>query len=179
LTVRREPERARSGDVSSGVLAFCDRFDSCLQQHDDHDPLRDALDRRGDQTQAVQGDAMRMSSIVAVLVAAALGYGGAQWLNGREGEIRRGPDGQPDLSAPAPRLNGKPNLSGLWEAERTPTTEFVRVVGPGLPAIQPDLNDITKHVINVFWDMKPTELPLRPEAVALTEQRQKSGRDWR
>jgi hypothetical protein len=68
-----------------------------------------------------------------------------------------------------------PDLSGLWEAERTPTSEFVRVLGPGLPAIQPDLNDVTKHFINVFWDEKPTELPLKPEAVALTEQRQKSG----
>ena len=38
----------------------------------------------------------------------------------------------------------------------------------GLLAIQPDVNDITKHVMNVFWDVKPTELPLRPEAVALT-----------
>ena len=119
-----------------------------------------------------------MSSIVAVLVAAALGYGGAQWLNNREPQIRRGPDGKLDLSAPAPRLNGKPNLSGLWQAERTPTSEIVRVLGPGLPAIQPDLNDVTKHVINVFWDEKPTELPLRPEAVALTEQREKSGRDF-
>jgi hypothetical protein len=119
-----------------------------------------------------------MSSIVAVLVAAALGYGGAQWLNSREGKIRRGPDGQPDLSAPAPRLNGKPDLSGVWQAERTPVSEFVRVLGPGAPKIQPDMNDVTKHVINVFWDVKPTELPLRPEAVALTEQRQKSGRDF-
>jgi hypothetical protein len=119
-----------------------------------------------------------MSSIVAVLVAAALGYGGALWLNRPEPQITRGPDGQLDLSAPAPRLNGKPNISGLWQAERTPTSEFVRVVGPGLPAIQPDLNDITKHVLNVFWDVKPTEWPLRPEAVALTEQRQKSGRDF-
>ena len=42
----------------------------------------------------LQGDAVRMSPIVAVLVAAALGYGGAQWLNSREGKIRRGPDGQ-------------------------------------------------------------------------------------
>ena len=121
---------------------------------------------------------MKVSSIVAVLVAAALGYGGAQWLNQREPQITRGPDGKLDLSAPAPRLNGKPDLSGLWEAERTPTSEFVRVMGPGLPAIQPDLNDVTKHFINVFWDEKPTELPLKPETVALTEQRQKSGRDF-
>jgi hypothetical protein len=82
------------------------------------------------------------------------------------------------MSAPAPRLNGKPDLSGLWQAERTPMGEFVRVLGPGLPDIQPDLNETTKHVINVFWDVNPSELPLRPEAVALTEQRQKSGRDF-
>ena len=95
----------------------------------------------------------------------------------RAAEIGR-PGATVDLSAPAPRLYGKPNLSGLWQAERTPTSEFVRVLGPGLPAIQPDLNDVTKHVLNVFWDEKPTELPLKPETVALTEQRQKSGRDF-
>jgi hypothetical protein len=33
-------------------------------------------------------------------------------------------------------------------------------------------------VINVFWDVNPSDLPLRPEAVALTEQRQKSGKDF-
>ena len=121
---------------------------------------------------------MKAGSIVAVLVAAALGYGGAQWLNHREPQVKRGPDGKLDLSAPAPRLNGKPDLSGVWQAERTPTSEYVRVLGPELPAIQPDLGDATKHVLNVFWDEKPTELPLKPEAVALTEQRQKSGADF-
>ena len=121
---------------------------------------------------------MRASSIVAVLVAVALGYAGAQWLNNRDSTTSRPLDARPDLSAPAPRLNGKPDLSGLWQAERTPVAEFVRVLGPGLPDIQPDLNETTKHVINVFWDVNPGELPLRPEAVALTEQRQKSGRDF-
>ena len=120
---------------------------------------------------------MKISSILAVVIAAALGYGAARW-NTDDSTLRRGADGKLDLSAPAPRLNGKPNLSGVWQAERTPTSEFVRVLGPGLPAIQPDLNDITKHVINVFWDEKPTALPLRPEAIALTEQHQKSGRDF-
>jgi hypothetical protein len=119
-----------------------------------------------------------MTSIVAVVIAAALGYAGSQWLNHRDTHVRRAPDGQPDLSAPAPRLNGTPDLSGMWQAERTPMSEFVRVLGPGLPAIQPDLNDVTKHVLNVFWDVAPADLPLRPEAVAITEQRQKSGRDF-
>ena len=107
---------------------------------------------------------MKTSSIVAVLITVALASAEAQWLNYRDPGIPRTRDGQPNLSAPAPRLNGKPDLSGRWQAERTPVSEFVRVLGPGLPQIQPDLNDVTKHVLNVFWDVKPGEAPLRPEA---------------
>ncbi len=121
---------------------------------------------------------MRTSSIVAVLVTAALGCVEAQSLNYRDPKIPRSGDGRPNLSAPAPRLDGKPDLSGLWQAERTPISEFVRVLGPGLPAIQPDIDDVTKHVINVLWDVPPGEQLLRPEAVAFLEQRRKSGRDF-
>ena len=121
---------------------------------------------------------MRTLSIVAALVTAALVCIEAQSLNYRDPSIPRTSDGRPNLSAPAPRLNGKPDLSGVWQAERTPVSEFVRVLGPGLPEIQPDLNDITKHVLNVFWDVPPGEWPLRPDASALTDQRQKSGRDF-
>lgn len=120
---------------------------------------------------------MKMA-IAAVLFAAMLGFTAAMWLSDGDEEFKRGPDGKLDLAAPPPRLNGKPNLSGLWQAERTPTSEFTRVMGPGLAAIQPDLDEVTKHVINVFWDMKPDEVPIRPEAAALTERRQKSGRDF-
>jgi hypothetical protein len=120
----------------------------------------------------------RTGFVVAVLITAAVACANAQWLSHRDPRTPRTPDGQPNLSAPAPRLNGKPDLSGLWQAERTPASEFVRVVGPGLLQIQPDYNDITNHVINVLWDMNPAEWPLRPEAAALTEQRQKSGRDF-
>jgi len=121
---------------------------------------------------------VRTNAIVAVLITVAVAGAEAQWLNHRDPRTPRMPDGRPNLSAPAPRLNGKPDLSGLWQAERTPLSEWVRVLGPGLPQIQPDLNDVTKHFLNVFWDMNPAEWPLRPEAAALTEQRQKSGRDF-
>ena len=80
---------------------------------------------------------MRTSSIVAVLVAAALGCVEAQSLNYRDPRTPRLRDGGPNLSAPAPRLNGKPDLSGLWQAERTPVSEFVRVLGPRLPQSNP------------------------------------------
>jgi hypothetical protein len=125
-----------------------------------------------------RGDDVKASAIVAVLVTAAVAGAEAQWLNYRDPRIPRTRDGQPNLSAPVPRMNGRPDLSGLWQAERTPVSEFVRVLGPGLPGIQPDLNDVTKHVLNVFWDVKPGEEPLRPAAAALMEQRQKSGRDF-
>ena len=121
---------------------------------------------------------MKPSSILAVVVAAAVGFAAALWLNPRDPEIRRAPGERVDPSAPAPRLNGRPDLSGMWEAERTPTTEFVRVLGPSLAEIQPDLNEITKHMINVFWDVKPEDVPIRPEAAAITEARQKSGKDF-
>src|SRR5439155_8015701 len=40
----------------------------------------------------------------------------AQWLNYPTAGVPRLPNGQPNLSAPAPRTaGGKPDLSGLWE----------------------------------------------------------------
>jgi hypothetical protein len=121
---------------------------------------------------------MRTRAIAAVLVTGALGCVEAQSLSYRDPKTPRAPDGRANLAAASPRVNGRPNLSGLWQAERTPASEFVRVLGPDLIAIQPDYNDITKHVINVLWDVPPGEQPLRPEAVALMQQRQKSGRDF-
>jgi hypothetical protein len=126
----------------------------------------------------MRGDVVKTSSIVAVLITAAVASAEAQWFNHRDPGTPRTQDGRPNLAAPAPRLSGKPDLSGLWQAERTPLSEFVRVLGPGFPQLQPDANDVTKHVINVFWDLKPEEWPVRPEAAALTQQRQKSGRDF-
>ena len=43
----------------------------------------------------------------------------AQWPDYRDPRIPRAKDGKPNLTAPAPRLNGRPDLSGLWQAERT------------------------------------------------------------
>jgi hypothetical protein len=72
----------------------------------------------------------------------------AQWLNYPEAGTPRTKDGKPNLTAPAPRMNGKPDLSGVWQAERTPFSEFTRVLGGNLEKLQVDLNDITKHVVN-------------------------------
>ena len=108
---------------------------------------------------------------ITILVGACTLPLGAQWLNYPEAGTPRTKDGKPNLTAPAPRMNGKPDLSGVWQAERTPIAEYARVLGDNPDKLQLDLYDITKEVMNVFWGLKPGEEPLRPEAAALMSQR--------
>jgi hypothetical protein len=61
---------------------------------------------------------MSRTILILALVAAALGLR-AQWLNYPTAGVPRLPNGEPNLAAPAPMLDGKPDLSGLWEADRT------------------------------------------------------------
>jgi hypothetical protein len=122
---------------------------------------------------------LKLASTISLLFAvAALTVVEAQWLNHRDSRIPRTADGKPNLSAPVPRLDGKPDLTGVWQAERTPVEEFVRLLGPGFPQLQIDYTDVTKHFVNVFWGLKPEEEPLRPEAAALLKQHRSSGREF-
>jgi hypothetical protein len=65
------------------------------------------------------------------LVVAALLLGApaldAQWLKQPTPNIPRNKDGKPDLKAPAPRLAGKPDLSGLWRFDSDPYSGNVSV----------------------------------------------------
>ncbi len=117
---------------------------------------------------------LRVASTIGLLLAVSVCVE-AQWLNHRDPKIPRTADGKPNLAAPAPRINGKPDLSGVWQAERTPVDEFARVLGPGFTQLQVDYGDVTKQVLNVFWGVKPEEEPLRPEAVALMQQQRANG----
>jgi hypothetical protein len=107
--------------------------------------------------------------VLALLGLTLSGY--AQWLNQPDPRTPRTKDGKADLTASAPRLNGKPDLTGVWEAERTPAGEFTRVLGPDFNNVQVDAQDVSKYFINLFWDLKPEEQPLRPEAAAMVKQR--------
>ena len=78
----------------------------------------------------------------------------AQWLNYPDARTPRTKDGKPNLTAPAPRMNGKPDLSGVWQAERTPESEFARVLGNNFSELQVDFNDVTKDASNVFCGLK-------------------------
>jgi len=112
-----------------------------------------------------------MRTLIALIVAGAFTYANAQWLNYPDPRTPRTKDGKPNLTAPAPRLNGKPDLSGLWQAEKSSKQEYESVLGKGFAELQIDVYDISKYALNVFWGLKPEEEPLRPEALAIYKSR--------
>lgn len=113
-----------------------------------------------------------VNKALALLLAAAGLPLAAQWLDYRDPRTPRAKNGQANLAAPAPRLHGKPDLSGVWQAERTSGQELARVLGQDFVGLQIDPQDFTKNVLNVFWDLKPGEEPLRPEGLAAFQSHQ-------
>ena len=96
----------------------------------------------------------------------------AQWLSYPDPRTPRTRDGKPNLTAPAPRApDGKPDLSGVWVPEPTPANEITGVLGEHFFDLQIDVPGATKYLLNLFWDLKPEEAPLRPEAQAILKQR--------
>ncbi len=85
-------------------------------------------------------------------------------------------DGKPNLTAPAPRLNGRPDLSGVWQAERPKTEAGASYLGGSAAdpfGLQIDSSDVADIHRNVFFGMKRDEEPLKPEALAVIAKRQK------
>jgi hypothetical protein len=90
----------------------------------------------------------RLSFLLAIIGTTA----SAQWVNI--------PGGKPNLSAPAPRVpSGKPDLSGVWHE-----------VGQTA-----DGADASPYAFNIFFDLKPEEIPERPQAAQVRSERMKSG----
>lgn len=77
----------------------------------------------------------------------------AQWLNEPTPGAPRTPDGKVNMNGPAPRVDGKPDLSGIWQAQAEPR-------GPGLYGLGESPN--SKYFRNVLSDFKPGEDPLTP-----------------
>lgn len=91
------------------------------------------------------------------IVAAVLGAGastGAQWLNHPTAGAPRTRDGKVNVTARAPRLNGKPDLSGLWQVQGEPRA-------PGaLFGLGESLN--SRYFRSVLADFPPNDLPMTP-----------------
>ena len=111
-------------------------------------------------------------AVLAILLAGATACLHAQWLNYPDPRTPRTKDGKTNLTAPAPRApDGKPDLSGVWEPEPTPLSELNRVLGEQFSDLQIDQRVTSKYTVNLFWDLKPEEAPLRPEAAAIVKGR--------
>jgi hypothetical protein len=87
----------------------------------------------------------------------------AQWTNVRDPQTPR-KNRRPNLTAPAPQLGGKSDMSGVWRAERPPLSEVTSVLGSEFANQQVDIDDVGKYYINVFWGLKGDQEPLRTEA---------------
>src|ERR1700679_1379073 len=77
----------------------------------------------------------------------------AQWVNQPIPGAPRTPDGKVNRAGPAPRVNGKPDLSGIWQVEAEPR-------GPGLFGLGESPN--SKYFRDILSDFKPGEEPLTP-----------------
>jgi hypothetical protein len=108
----------------------------------------------------------------AVLLLAGVVPAVAQWLNYPDARTPRTKDGKPDLTAPAPHLNQKPDLSGVWQAERLPVAEYSRAFGETFVKQQVDFNDVSQYALDLFWGVKPEENLARPQATAVLKQHQ-------
>ena len=94
----------------------------------------------------------------------------AQWLNYPTPGVPRTKDGKSNLSAPAPRSkSGKPDLSGIWEAEAAPREQLLRFLPDGVNLLGED--PPSKYFVNILSDFKPEESPLRLSLIPVFQQR--------
>lgn len=91
----------------------------------------------------------------------------AQWLNSPTPGAPRTADGKVDMKGAVPKYNGKPDLSGLWQAPGD-----ARAPG-GLFGIGESLN--SKYFRDILADFKPGEEPMTAEGRAIFQQHSQPG----
>jgi hypothetical protein len=109
---------------------------------------------------------MRRLIFVAMVIAGACLCAQAQWLNEPTPGAPRTPDGKVDMTGPVPRINGKPDLSGIWQVEAEPR-------GPGLFGLGESPN--SKYFRDILSDFKRGEEPLTPEGAEILRRNTQPG----
>ncbi len=95
------------------------------------------------------GKTFRIPLATAAMILTTAAMASAQWDPYPWKHVPRTADGKVDLNAPAQKTSyGKPDLSGFWMPENP-----------------------TKHLLNLAADMKPEDVPLKPAALALYNER--------
>jgi hypothetical protein len=82
----------------------------------------------------------------------------AQWNNQPTPGAPRTPDGKVNMTGPVPRVNGRPDLAGVWQVEAEPR-------GPGLFGLGESPN--SKYFRDILSDFKRGEEPLTPEGAEI------------
>lgn len=100
------------------------------------------------------------------LIGMAMGAQG-QWLNHPTAGTPRTPDGKANLSAPAPRLHGKPDLTGIWQAEGAPISELKKLLPGGVNGLGEDPPNL--YFLNILSDFQPEAAPIQPAALPVFE----------
>jgi hypothetical protein len=103
-------------------------------------------------------------------VTACLGVGftaSAQWLNERMASAPRTADGKINMTGPVPMLDGKPDLSGIWQVQAEP-----RVPG-GLFGLGESPN--SKYFRDILSDFPPDQRPLTPAGLELLRRHSQPG----
>ena len=101
---------------------------------------------------------MRCSLSFATLLAAGSLSIQAQWLHTPDPKAPRTADGQVNMTGPAPRVGGKPDLSGVWQIE-------AGARGPGLFGLGESTN--SPFFGNILAGFKADEQPLTPAGAEL------------
>jgi hypothetical protein len=90
----------------------------------------------------------------------------AQWLNHPTAGAPRTREGKVNMTGPVPRVNGRPDLSGIWQAQAEPR-------GPGLYGLGESPN--SKYFRDILADFKPGEEPLQPAGAEILRQHSQPG----
>ncbi|MEI9811175.1 MAG: hypothetical protein WDO18_00230 [Acidobacteriota bacterium] len=110
---------------------------------------------------------MRLFFGMTILAVAAHG----QWIGYKVAGVPRTSDGKPNLTAPAPRVNGKPDFTGIWATHPAKYGEAETVIpGIGILAVPgDDPAGMSKYFFSVLADYKPDEIQMT--AAALDKQK--------
>ena len=103
--------------------------------------------------------------LIAGTVIACLGIGltaNAQWLNERMAGAPRAADGTINMTGPVPMLDGKPDLSGIWQVQGD------RRAPGGLFGLGESEN--SRYFRDILSDFPPDQRPLTPAGVDLLRQ---------